>query len=157
MSNAPQTTQGLLDIVPPATPAETSLAMLITGMALITLLMIVVIPIIRHFTGSRSRAKRRLSQLQRSVNKHLSNDNNNIEAVDVRETAYQIARLLAAGVGRNGINSLTDLPAELAHYHERWQRFTYALSTVRYGCQDSHPSSLDELFRETHFWLKNWP
>ena len=152
-----QTTQGLLDIVPPVTPVQTNLVILITGTTLIILLMILATLAIRHFTGYRWQARRRLRQLQRSVTKLDRNDNRNIETVDVRETAYQIARLFAAGVGINAINSQTTLPVGLSHHHERWQRFTYALSIARYGRQDSHPSSLDELFRESHFWLKKWP
>jgi flagellar biogenesis protein FliO len=157
MSNALQTTQGLLDIVPPATPAGTNLLMLITGMSLIILLMILAILAIRYFSSYRWQARRQLRQLQRSIKKLGSNDNYNLEKIDVRETAYQIARLFTVGVGINGINSLTTLPVGLSHHHERWQRFTWALSSARYGRQNSHPSSLDELFRETHFWLKNWP
>jgi hypothetical protein len=127
-------------------------------MALTILLIILATLIFRHFTSTRSQARRHLHQLQRAVkSKHECNDNNNIDTVDARETAYQLARLLAIGVGINGITSSTSLPVELTHYHERWQRFTNALSTARYDSQYSHPSSLDELFKDTLFWLKNWP
>ena len=158
MKDSLQTSHGLLDIEPPVAPADTDLATPLIGMALIILLIILATLTIRHFTSYRSQAKRRLHQLQRSVkSKHGCNDNNNIDAADTRETAYQLARLLAMGVGINGITSSTTLPVELTHYHDRWQRYTNALSTARYDSQYSHPSCLDELFKDTLFWLKNWP
>ncbi len=158
MKDSLQTSNRQLDIEPPVAPADTGLATPLTGMALIILLIILATLTIRHFTSTRSQAKRRLHQLQRSVkSKHECNDNNNIDAVDAREAAYQLARLLAMGVGINGITNSTTLPVELTHYHDRWQRFTNALSTARYDSQCSHPSSLDELFKDTLFWLKKWP
>ena len=158
MKDSLQTSYGLLDIEPPVVPADTGLATPLTGMALTILLIILATLIFRHYTSTRSQARRRLRKLQRSVkNKHKRDDNNDIDVVDVRETAYQLARLLAVGVGVNGITCSTTMPVELTDHHERWQNFTSALSTARYDSQYSHPSSLDELFKDTLFWLKNWP
>ena len=70
---------------------------------------------------------------------------------------YQLSDILAAGVGLNGITSKTTLPPELSQHHERWQRFTSGLSTIRYARQDSYPFNLDEIFKESFFWLKHWP
>jgi hypothetical protein len=153
-----QTSYGLLDIEPPVVPVDTGLATQLTGIALIILLIILAMLTIRHFTSSRSKARRHLRQLQRSVkNEHDMNDSNDIDAFGGREVAYKLARLLAVGIDINGVISSTALPVELNHQKHRWQLFTSKLSAARYEKQDSHPSSLDGLFKETLFWLKNWP
>ena len=158
MKESLQTSYSLLDIEPPVVPADSGLTTLLASIALIILLILIAVLVFRHFTSPRSRARRRLRQLQNFVKiKHDSNDNKDIDAVDIREAAYQLARLLAFGVGINGITSSTTLPVELKQHQNRWQRFTGTLSSARYDRQCSHPSSLDELFNDTLFWLKNWP
>jgi hypothetical protein len=156
MSDALQTTHGLLDIEPPVLPVDSGLMTTFIAIALIFLLIILTWSAIHHYTSTRSQARQRLRHLRKSVTRKHGN-NNNIDSVDSRDTAYQLARLFAVGVGINGITSSTTLPVELNHHHERWQRFTSDLSAARYASQCSHPSSLDELFRETFFWLKCWP
>ncbi len=158
MSDALQTIHGLLDIEPPVLPVDSGLSTALTGLTLIILMTILITLAIRHYNSRRSKARRRLRQLQRSIkNNHKKKKNNDIDAVDARVTAYQLARLLAVGVDINGVTGSTALPVELNHHQTRWQRFTSELSAARYERKYSHPSSLDGLFKETLFWLKNWP
>ena len=142
---------GILDIEQPVIPADNGLLTTLICLSLLILLIIMAALAIRYYNSCRSRARRRLHLLYRSAS-------NNLDDPEIlKSTAYQLSDILAAGVGLNGITSRTTLPPELSQHHERWQRFTSGLSTIRYACQDSYPFNLDEIFKESFFWLKHWP
>ena len=142
---------GILDIEQPVIPADNGLLTPLICLSLLILLIIMTTLAIRYYNSCRSRARRRLHLLYRCAS-------NNLDDPEIlKSTAYQLTDILAAGVGLNGISSTTSLPLELSQHHERWHRFTSGLSTIRYARQDSYPFNLDEIFKESFFWLKHWP
>lgn len=158
MSDPLQTTTVLLDIEPPVHPAESDLGIYLTALTLLIILAIFIVFAIRQYISPRSKAKRCLQQLQKIIkNSNREMASNYGDAEDAKEISYQLAHILAIGVGLNGVTISTTLPDELNHQQERWQHFTRELSAARYEQKLSHPSSLDRLFKETLFFLKNWP
>lgn len=142
---------GILDIEQPVIPADNGLLTTLICLSLFILLLIMTALAVRHYISCRSRARRRLHLLYRSAS-------NNLDDPEIlKSTAYQLSDILAAGLGLNGIISTTTLPLELSQHHDRWQRFTSGLSTIRYAPKDSYSFNLDEIFKESFFWLKHWP
>jgi hypothetical protein len=163
MSNSLQTTTALLDIEPPELPAESNFANVVTGFTLLFILVVFIVLGIRRYFSPRAKARRQLHQLQRKCMKNIreiSSSPNADGEDDNRETSYQLARLLATGLGLNGVTISTPLPGTLDHLQERWRLFTGELSAARYEQPTSRPGcldNLDSLFKDSLFFLKNWP
>ena len=142
MNESQLNVHGILDIEQPVIPADNGLLTTLICLSLLILLIIMTALAIRYYNSRRLRARRRLHLLYRSASNKLD------DPEILKSTAYQLSDILAAGVGLKGITSTTTLPLELSQHHDRWQRFTSGLSTIRYARQDSYAFSLDEIFQQ---------
>ena len=156
MSSALQTTSVLLDIEPPVLPVESDISIIFAALALFFILTVFIILSIRHYDSPRSRARRDIKWLERTIKSSNAERYSKNNTDDVKEISYQLAQIFAAGIGLNGVTASTILPAKLNHHRERWQNFTRELSEIRYDQQYSRQARLDKLFIESLFFLRNW-
>lgn len=158
MSYSAQGIHSLLDIEPPLPPADSGLLTTLSLLAIIAagLLAIILLRMgIRHYLSYREQARRRIRHLHSSLpGKTGSAAINSNEASNI---AYQLARVLAIGLGVNSISSSTTLPAELSGYAQRWQDFSRQLDKLRYAKPNNAAGILDGLCCEADFWLQKWP
>ena len=146
MSTASPTSQALVDIILPASPAaieDTYLVVLLACLA--TLLIVVFIGWHQHYT--RARHRRQLARVSRSFNS---------TTLTTRELAYQVAQILCDGLGIQGISSATRLPAGLQHQQDIWERFASKLDSYRYAPGDPAQEGVLELITESSYWLRHW-
>ena len=154
-----QTGHGLLDIDPPAPPPESSIPVVVSSLVLIIFLIALATITVRHINSFRSQAKRNLRHLRNEVAQQ-DIETNVPDANFKKDVACQLARILARGLGLNGITSSTTLPAEMDRHYERWQLFVQNLSLSRFGSENSKAETTTnskEMFDDALFWLKNWP
>ncbi|MEA1888573.1 MAG: hypothetical protein U9N50_02155 [Pseudomonadota bacterium] len=159
VENTLQTVHGLLDIDPPAPPPESSIPVVVSSLALIIFLIALATIAVRHIKSYRSQAKRSLRHLRNKVAQQ-DIDTKIQDTNFQKETAYQLAHILARGLGVNGITSSTPLPAEMDRYHERWQLFIHKLSLSRFSSENSKAgmtTNSKKMFDDAIFWLKIWP
>lgn len=159
MENTLQAVHGLIDIDPPAAPPESSIPAVVSSLLLVIFLIALATITVRHFNSYRSQAKRSLRHLRNKVAQQ-DIDTNVQDTNFQKDTAYQLAHILAHGLGLNGITSSTPLPAEMDRYHERWQLFVHKLSLSRFGSENSKAGMTTyskKMFDDAFFWLKNWP
>ena len=158
MSYSIQSVHSLLDIEPPIAPGESNLLTALSILAILAICLLAIILLtkgIRHYLGCRAQARRRIRHLHSSLPGKTGSAA--IDSNEASNIAYQLARMLAIGLGMNSISSSTALPAELSGYAQRWQDFSRQLDTLRYAKSYNDISILDGLFCEADFWLQKWP
>ncbi len=152
MPQSLQTIHGLLDIVPPVAPPQSNIAVFISSLIVVILLISISVYAVRYFRSNRSRAKRRLRKLKSNIEKQ-DTEREGLQ----RDSAFQLATILARGLGINSIISSTPLPADIQQYRERWQTFSNRLSLSRYSHQSGTAADVKDMFDDAFFWLKTWP
>ena len=157
MNSPLQTTTVLLDIEPPVLPAESDISIIFAGLTLLIILTVFIFLSIRQYISPRSKARRDIQRLKKTINSSNPKRYSKYNSDNVKEISYQLAQIFATGINSNGVTASSILPVELNAHLERWQNFTRDLSLHRYDQQATQQSSLDKLFIESLFFLRNWP
>ena len=158
MSYSIQSIHSLLDIEPPLPPADSGLLTVISLLAILATGLLAVIVLrksIRHYLSYRAQARRRIRHLHSSLPSKTGSTT--IDSNEASNIAFQLARMLAVGLGVNSISSSTTLPDELSGYAQRWQDFSRQLDNLRYAKSNNDVSVLGGLLSEADFWLQKWP
>ena len=157
MSSPLQSTTILVDIEPPVLPAESDISIFFAGLTLLIIMTVLIILSIRNYISPRSKARRHIQRLEKTINSSNPERYRKNNAIDVKKISYQLARIFATGVDLNGVTASSVLPVELNPHLERWKNFTRDLSLLRYDQQYTRQVSLDKLFLDSLFFLRNWP
>ena len=146
MNETSTTLQKMLDIEAPLLPADHTALFIAAGCGILLGLVLLVLWW-RHYTGNRSRARRRLSRLQQATSHHTT---------DPQYRAYQLATILRIGLGLSRLTATTPLPARLHNRQAEWQSFIQQLDQFRYAKQAASAADLEPLFAQASFWLRRW-
>jgi hypothetical protein len=152
MTDASSSLNGILDIAPPVAPAALDLQQGITfglfiflalGSALLlgTLLW-------RYRLSQRGKARRQLTRLRKS-HQH--------QRIGSHAATFRLAAILRQGLRLTHISHSSVLPAPLQTQQARWHEFSERLALARYAPGEIDTEQLQQLIKESRFWLRVWP
>lgn len=139
---------GIYDIQPPLSPAHSSLEITLLVLFIISVVVIIAYFVWMSFFSKKSKAKRKMHKLQLEYNENK---------INTHDTVYEVCAILRQGLKFNVLNNKTPLPEKIKFNQKQWDSFTNQISTLRYNNKVISQSEINTLFKDSLFWLKQWP
>jgi hypothetical protein len=138
---------GIFDIQPPAIPELNNLEIGLISIAIIIATSIILYLFWQLFYSNKGQNKRKIIKLEKKFqNNTISKD----------KTVYQLCAYLKKGMEINHIGQQTKLPYNQKLNNKQWEIFTNTLSELRYNKNKKSNADLNQLFKESLYWLKVW-
>jgi len=139
---------GIYDIQPPAPPELSLLEYSLLVILTLLILTAVIYLIWKLFFSNKSQYKRKICQLDKEfTNKDISS----------HDAVYQLCDLLQKGLKLNQLSSNTRLPKQSSLSSDQWKSYILRLSDLRYKDSRHSDNEIKTAFKESLYWLKEWP
>jgi len=140
--------EGIYDIQPLAEPALSFFETALIVVGLLSVICLSIFLIWKYFFSTKAVSKRRLIKLR------VNYSENNLTPHDA---VYLLCQIMTQGLKLNHIGEDTLLPEKLSSKKEKWLLFIKEISVLRYAKTNSEKNNINNLLKESLYWLKRWP